>query len=375
MPTARCESCKSSFETEETSPVCPLCGKAAEIDLSVRVLCSCGTTLKAPPKMRGRVITCPRCTRPVPIPRGNEAEEQKSTTQIGHRTRWVFALALLPLFIALQGDGDDPRRRVEKSLGKHKEEASTARTMKEQVRHIPSGRADRAALKVDSPMPWVYGAAGLALILGFVTLSFGTTKLSTVDLATGTAVLTVAGFGVGLIMNLILPARPEGESVGRLLGLAVISGAGAELLKASWVAMMRGKLPARGLLLMGLAVGAGFGAGHAIQTASGSMVGIALTRAYWIEFVTVVALQALWGGLAALFFARQSKSSVPLFTKVMIAAASPMALHAIFEFLHRKDLYLASLVVGLVSFALFHALHYWTEETEEEVVAGETIRV
>ncbi len=374
MPTARCESCKSSFEIEGTSAVCPVCGQAVQVDLSIRVLCSCGTTLKAPPKMRGRVITCPRCTRPVPIPRGDEAEQEKGTVQVGKKTRWVFALALLPIFVGLQGDRDDPRKRVDRTLTNYKIDASSAQTLAGKVALIPGGKADRAALPQGSPLPWVYGAAGFALILGFVWLSFGTPKLGTGEMALGVAVMAIAGVALGLLVKLFLPAPAEAESAPRLFGAALLAGAGSELLKAGWIVLRRGKLPRRALLLLGIAAGAGFGAGYAGQSGQ-AMTGVALPRAFWIEFISLVALQAVWSGTAALFVSHGSGKSMSLGARVFAAAGASIALHAAFEFFHRQEMFVVSLIVGLLSFALFHALHYWIEETEEEVVAGETIRL
>jgi hypothetical protein len=374
MPTARCESCKSSFEIEGTSAVCPVCGKNVEADLSIRVVCSCGTTLKAPPKMRGRVITCPRCTHPVPIPRGNEAEEAKSTVQVGHKTRWVFALALLPIFVALQGERDDPRRRIDRSLASAKVDGSNARTLAEKVSLIPSKRAERAAAPQGSPMPWIYGAAGFALVFAFLWLSFGTPTLGSVEMIQGVAVMAVAGLALGFLLNLALPAPADAASAPRLLIGAILGAAGAELLKSAWIVFRRGKLPRRALLLLGLAVGAGFGLGYAIMAAAATS-GYALARSYWTECITIVALQSVWAGTAALFIARADKSRASKASKMFAAALPTMGLNAAFYFFHQQQMYLASLLVGLASFALFHALHYWTEETETETIAGETIRL
>jgi len=374
MPTARCESCKSSFETEGTTAVCPVCGQPAEVDLSIRVLCSCGTTLKAPPKMRGRVIACPRCTRPVPIPRGDEAEQEKTTVQVGHKTRWIFAIALLPIFVALQGDSDDPRRRVNQTLQNRKIDAGSERTLSKRVSLIPGGRAEKAALPQDSPMPYVYGAAGLVLVLGFVLLSFGTPTLKTRETALAVIVMALAGLSLGILVKLFLPAPGEADSVARLLGVALLGGAGAELLKTSWLVLHRGRLTRRALLLLGLSAGAGFGATFAMESAH-ALSGVALPRFYWMEFVSLIALQSVWSGIAALFLSRRGKNPGTFGAQLFGAAMVSMALGAAFTFLHRSELYLGSLIVGLGSFVLLHALHYWTEETEQEAVAGETIRV
>lgn len=373
MPTARCESCKSSFEIEGTTGVCPLCGQAVEVDLSIRVLCSCGTTLKAPPKMRGRVIACPRCTRPVPIPRGDEAEQEKSTVQVGHRTRWVFALALLPIFVVIQGERDDPRRRIDRTLTSHKVDGAAARTLPEKIRLIPGGRAEHAATDQGSPMPWVYGAAGGALILAFVWLSFGTPTLGTGELAMGVAVMAVAGLALGFLLNLVLPPPADADSAPRLLIGAVLGAVGAELIKSAWIVLRRGKMPRRALLLLGLAAGAGFGAGYAIQ-AGAALSGVALPRSYWMEFTALIALQSVWGGTAALFVSRAAKGASRS-ALIFAGAGATLVLNAAFYFFHRQETYLGSIIVGLASFALFHALHYWTEETVEETIAGETIRV
>ena len=373
MPTARCESCKSSFEIEGTTGVCPLCGQAVEADLTIRVHCSCGTTLKAPPKMRGRVIACPRCTRPVPIPRGDEAEQQKGTVQIGQKTRWVFALALLPVFVAIQGERDDPRRRVEKTLTNYKVDASSATTLSGKVALIPGARAERAAFSRESLMPMILGAAGFALVLGFILLSFGTPTLGTREMALGAILMILAGASLGLLLKLFLPAPADAESAPRLFLVAALGAAGAELLKSWWISLRRGKLPRRAVLLLGLAAGAGFGAGFAIQ-AGDAMAGIALARFYWMEYITIIALQAVWGGTAALFICRAAKGASKG-ALIFAGAGAPLVLNAAFHLFHRQEMFLASIIVGLASFALFHALHYWTEETVEETVAGETIRV
>lgn len=375
MPTARCESCKSSFETEDASAVCPLCGQPAQVDLTIRVLCSCGTTLKAPPKMRGRVITCPRCTRPVPIPRGDEAEQARSTTQVGRQTRWIFAVALIPLFIAMQGGRDDARARVDRALTNLKIDGSKERTLAGKVDLIPKKQAERAAMSQESLMPYVYGAAGFALIFLFVMLSFGTPTLGTRNLALGTMIGVLFGGSIGIIVNLALPPPAGADSVGRLLGAAILGGAAAEILKAAWLVIAPGKFPIRGLVLLGLATGAGLGAGQSIMHAGSAMAGVALPQAFWVEFITVMALQSVWGGIIALFLARDRTSKASTRARIFSAAGASIGLHVAFEFLHRQELILGSIVVGLASFALFHALHYWTEETESEVVAGETIRV
>ncbi|HEU4339519.1 MAG TPA: zinc ribbon domain-containing protein [Planctomycetota bacterium] len=374
MPTFRCEACKSSFEAEGTTAVCPLCKQPLEADLTIRVLCSCGTTLKAPPKMRGRVIACPRCTRPVPIPRGDEAEEERGTTQVGRKTRWIFALALLPAFVTIQSEKDDPRKRVDKTLTNYKVDGSSARTLRQKVELIPTGRAERAAIPKDSPLPYAYGLAGLALVLGFIWLSFATPKLGGRAMALGVLVMALSGFSLGLLVNLLLPRPAEDDSIARLLMAAVLGGAGAELLKSGWLVMCRGKLVRRALLLLGLAAGAGFGAAFAIESAL-SMSGYALGRTYWVEFITVIALQAVWGGTTALFISRGGKSKVSTGALIFSAAGASIGLNSVFYFLHRQEIFLGSIILGLASFALFHALHFWTEETEHEVIAGETIRV
>ncbi|HTF57620.1 MAG TPA: hypothetical protein VK661_10335, partial [Planctomycetota bacterium] len=289
MPTARCASCKSSFETEGLEAVCPLCGQPAEVDLTIRVLCSCGTTLKAPPKLRGRVIICPRCTRPVPIPRGDEAEEQRGTAQVGRLTRWVFALFLIPIFIAIQGDPDDPRRRVEKSLAATKKgDLDTGGSLAERVAAIPGGRADGAVLPRSSPMPYVYGTAGFGLIFAFLWLSFGTPKLAMRKMAGGTALMAAAGAGFGFLIHLILPIPAGPDSMARVVATAVLAGVGAELIKTAWIGWQGGNLRRRPILLLGLAVGAGFGAGQAVATAGLDFAGVALSRAYWMEFISVI---------------------------------------------------------------------------------------
>ena len=373
MPTARCESCKSSFEIEGTTGVCPVCEQPVSVDLSIRVVCSCGTTLKAPPKMRGRVITCPRCTRPVPIPRGDEAEQAKGTVQIGHKTRWVFALALLPIFVAIQGENDDPRRRVDKTLTNYKVDASSANSLAAKVALIPGARAERAALPQGSPMTWIFGFTGFALILGFVLLSFGTPKLGTMELVLAAGAAALAGIALGFLINLVFPAPADADSAPRMFLAAVIGAAGAEIFKSWWIVSRRGKMPRRAVLLLGLAAGAGFGAGFAIQSGA-AMSGVALARSYWMEFTTIIALQAVWGGTAALFICRAAKTASK--GALLIAGAgAPLALNAAFYIFHRQEMFLASIFVGLASFALFHALHFWTEETVEETVAGETIRV
>ena len=371
MPTARCESCKSSFETEEATAVCPLCGKAAEVDLTIRVHCSCGTILKAPPRMRGRVIACPRCTRPVPIPRGDEEEEEKGTVQVGRKTRYIFFLALLPIFVATQGEKDDPRKRVDRTLANFKIDGSSAATLSEKVRLIPNKRAEKAALPAGSPMPWVYAAAGFALIFAFLWLSFGTPTLGTGEMILGVAVMAGAGIALGFLVNILFPQPAEAESLPRLFLASLVGGVAAELVKGGWLTIRRGKLPRRGLVLLGLAVGAGYGFGFGTQEGS-DMSGVALGRAYWMEALSLIALQAVWGGITALFLTHgRGVTAARLFT----ASSASIGLHAVFYIVHRQELYLGSIIVGIGSFALFHALQYWREETEQEVVAGETIRV
>jgi hypothetical protein len=354
--------------------VCPLCGQPAAVDLTIRVLCSCGTTLKAPPKMRGRVIACPRCTRPVPIPRGDEAEQERRTVQVGAKTRWVFALALLPIF-GRQGDRDDPRKRVDRTLSNTKVDSSSAKSLADKVALIPGAKADRASQPQGSAMPWVYGAAGFALVLAFVWLSFGTPTLGTGEMVVGAGLMAVGGLALGFIVNLIFPPPADSDSIGRLLPMAILAGVGAELFKTWWIGYRKGNLPRRAVLLLGLAVGAGFGAGQAVMTGLGPMAGVALPRAYWMEFVSFIALQSVWAGIAALFLTRGSSKSGSLGSRILAAAGASIGLHAAFELFHRQDMYLVSIGVGLASFALLHALHYWTEETEQETIAGETIRV
>jgi hypothetical protein len=380
MPTATCESCNASFEVEGTTAVCPMCGKAARVDLSIRVICSCGTTLKAPPKMRGRVIACPRCTRPVPIPRGDEAERAKTSVQIGSVTRWVFALVLVPFLIAIQGDPDDRRRRVERALStpEAKAAAEKATTLDGQLRAIPHGRADHAVLERTSKAPWLYGAAAFALLLGFVWLSFGTPKVTTGNLLLTCGAMLAAGTALGFLLQMLFPIPAGEDSTGRILLGALAAGVLGELLKTGWVAVQlrsHRAMPRRAILFLGLAGGVGFGAGEAIQVALGSYAGVALPRQFWTLFVSLIALQGAWSGTAAIFLARSREAAGSLVSKVFAASAAGMALHVVFEVLHQKDLYLGCLVAGLASFALFHALLFWTEETEEEAVGGETIRV
>ncbi|MBI4564481.1 MAG: hypothetical protein HY716_07305 [Planctomycetes bacterium] len=369
MPNLTCESCLASFDAEGEAASCPRCGQTARADRSVRIHCTCGTTLKAPPRMRGRVITCPKCTRAVTIPTGTEAQELQSSTILGRTLRWTFAASLIPVFLASQGEADDPYRRVERSLNAHpeaKEAAGGARTLRDKIRAIPEKRADQASLSRTSQAPWLFGALALALFLSFAFLAFKSPR--TRPSATAPVILAccIAGAALAFALHGVFSRPAEGESGARVFALALLGAAGAEAVKAAailWAVRRGSGARWRDTALMGLAGGAAYGAGEAILYALSALNGVALARSYWIVFVSAVALQSAWGGVTGILLGRASPAPA---ARAALAAAPAAVLHFLFAFAFLSNSYIFALVIGLATFGLFHALHYWTEETVSE---------
>lgn len=386
MPTVTCASCAVEFEIEGMSGTCARCGAAVKADLSVRVICSCGTTIKAPHTLRGRVIRCPRCTKSVPIPKGDEEEQAKATTIAGHVLRWAFAATLIPLIVAMNDTDEGTRKRLKQSLAKlpakseEREAAEAASKLKDQVAFLPDRKAGSAHLPQGSKAPVVYGLLALGGLVGFAGIAFRSKFASVTGAAGGAGVGAVVGGITGILVPTLFPDPVEAPGGGRTWMIAAVLALLAEAFKSmpATRALRSGRPQhATSVALVGIVAGLAYGAAESMALAFTWMNGISLQGAYVIRFVSAVGLQGALGGLSALLLWRwRGKVRQDSWTGTWLQAVGTAAsLHMIFEGLLRTGHQTGALVTGLAAFGAFHALH-WIEEASEETAEGpQTLRV
>ncbi len=386
MPSATCKSCTTAFEVEGTTGPCPRCGEVVTVDLSVKVLCSCGTTLKAPAKMRGRVIRCPKCTKSVAIPRGDEAEQARTVNVAAHILRWAFAAALVPLLVADHRAEKNIRDQLTRDVGnlvtskEDKEAAQAATRLKEKVALLPAKKIGTAHLPIGATAPFIYAGISLAALLGFCLFAFRSKGSDPLGAAGAAAVALLAGAGAGLLVTVIFPAPVEMPGGARTLAAAALAAVLAETAKSfAAVRILRSGQPTRGsaVTLAAVAAGLGYGVGESAMVSINWLNGSAYAGSYVIHFISTPALHAAWAGMAALIFWRKReglRSDSWMGTWIQGAGAA-MVLNLLFGWFLETDAQILSLVAGLASFGAFHVLHYLTEAQEFEESGPTTIQV
>jgi len=111
----------------------------------------------------------------------------------------------------------------------------------------------------------------------------------------------------------------------------------------------------RGVYLLGLASGMGFGISEGITYAS-SYNGIQTSGIYAVRFISCVALHAIWSGAASMtLFNRQDDlhnvASLEYLFRLLQIVAVPMVLHGLYDTLLKKQMDGFALATAIVSLA------------------------
>ena len=136
------------------------------------------------------------------------------------------------------------------------------------------------------------------------------------------------------------------------------------------MARRQAALDARGLALLGLATGIGFGVSEGIMYSSDYYNGISGGLIYVVRFVSCVALHAVWSaGCALVLWGTQAEIDAidswhewPL--PVLKILGISMVLHGAYDTFLKRDLEIFALLVAIASFVWFFRLY-------ERVVADE----
>lgn len=117
-----------------------------------------------------------------------------------------------------------------------------------------------------------------------------------------------------------------------------------------------GKLDERGACLWGLASGVGFGVAEGIIYSSDYYNGIALWDIYLVRFVSCVALHAIWTATVSLTICRNQSAFEgniewsDLAASLLRVLGVAMVLHGLYDTMLKREMNVAAMVVGLVSF-------------------------
>lgn len=322
---------------------------------------------------------------------------------------WLLLLALIPLIASLlRGhDKSDVMDRLKQTMDqlsdddKDEAEENMLRGSRRRASHmesffeiIPNHKLIGAWLPRDSSMHWlVAGATGFFFLQFFIILSVRTTakpwQLVLVALFTATLGILLLEF-IQIIAMISQSPWMNGPSLiilwpFKLIGLfynwALDDGTGfiktlsgfifsvglcEELIKLLPVFLyLKMKKPNwHGAFLWGLSSGVGFGLAEGLEYASGQYNGVARGDAYFLRFISCVALHAILSGSVAIMcymLRGRIKQAQRWWDKVLLVIAAcsiPMFLHGLFDAFLKLEMNWAALIVALMSFG-FLALLDW----------------
>lgn len=367
----------------------------------IRVTCECGVTLRAPARLLGKAVKCPKCAAVVRVeePEPEIVIVPPAPTRSARDYAYLGLLAaFLPLAWFLLGTPDDAAERFEKTIEANPKivetlekrlEAGAKMDIDDIVAAMPGHKIQGAHLPVGALAHWIYALVAAAAFFGVLMVIFPRDSASWqhllfAGLFTGTvgilflfAVQWIAAWtsgyymvGKGVITLLFYVAKfiafsyqaamdPENGFVLSMFGYTFGVGLCEELVKALpliWIFRGASAPGWRGAVLVGLATGVGFGVAEGVIYSMDFYNGIATGGIYVVRFVSCVALHAVWSAaVGAALYARQGDIQGPMgffdyafpMLRFMIV---PMLLHGLYDTLLKRDLGGWALVVALISF-------------------------
>jgi hypothetical protein len=423
-----CPKCGRDPATAARSTKSP--GDSVDTPEKVRFLCACGAKLSAAASFVGRPIACPGCGRETAVPERSTREE---VTQVRRETgtrpapprpapkpdgwrrwaRWSLAAGLLPLALFAFTHRNDVEERFRRTLEKHpqakrqaeeivRRQGAGAVAFRQIIQLLPGRRIEGALLPQTTGAHWIAaaftavlfwlfilvvqpmgtatsgqlwfagvftGTVGILLLLGIQVVSFGLTS-------TGCILMLPFAFITFSYLAALLP------DVGFWLSFAgFLAGVGflEELLKAAllyWHFRHVRTLDVRGAVVWGLAAGIGFGVSEGVAYSADFYNGLHGGGVYVVRFITVVALHAVWTGLAALLIwrfqdrVRHLGGWYRVFPLWACTIGPSILLHALYDTAAKKNLAIPTLAAALASFALFFWLYDRSVRDEPRLAAA-----
>ncbi len=344
---------------------------------------------------------------PAPPPKLTAAEVRRLPPVVSHEPpvwrrhlHWLLVLALLPLVVLLLTRSEQPtfeERLAERLEELSPEELATfapqldqAGSLDDLLMLLPGQRLKGALLARGSGAHWLMALlATIAYMTFFMFLAAGGVARPLYILATGLFTATIGitflfmiqflaalsegymliGFSVVTLIFYLFrfvaysyqaADDPENGFVASFAGYTLGVGLCEEFVKSMPVFFYRDSPSGstwRGLMIAGLASGAGFGIAEGIMYSSAYYNGIDGLDVYLVRFLSCVALHAIWTGSVAisLHLRRDSFEGIEIWYEWLqpwlIILAIPAVLHGLYDTCLKKDLDGYALVVSLASFA------------------------
>jgi RsiW-degrading membrane proteinase PrsW (M82 family) len=313
---------------------------------------------------------------------------------------WLLMLALVPLVVVLLTETNDGSfiERFMESLEEVDEadreqileRLEQAESMDEVLTLLPGERLHGALLARSSTAHWNMAvAATIAYMTFFMFLALGGSAKPQNVLFVGLFTATI-GVGFLLFIQMLASATNGHFFVGgsivtiffllfkilafsysaaddpangfllSFIGFTVGVGLCEEFVKALPIFFYRDTESGstwRGLMISGLASGAGFGIAEGIMYSGTYYNGIHGADIYLVRFLSCVALHAIWTGSVAIFLHQRRESFEGLdswrewFVPMLIVLAVPAVLHGFYDTCLKKEMNGYALLVALASFA------------------------
>jgi len=347
------------------------------------VTCACGGLVDGPP---GDAV-CADCGAVLSIP-GEPAAVESLRSRL---TRYALAAALLPLLLSTFVK-EDLESRVERML--HERPDLWPAVQAREFENLPDERIAGALHGRFTWAHWIYAllsaTAFWLCIRTFWPMGNATSgQLWFLGVLVGTVgILLLLGFqwvalhsrgwivgGAGAILVFVFQfigysyeaaRNPANGLLPSMMGYTFGVGLCEELCKTLPLLIMarrQAALDARGLALLGLATGIGFGVGEGIMYSSDYYNGIFGGLIYVVRFVSCVALHAVWSaGSALMLWGTQAEIDgidawhewpMPVVKIIGIS----MVLHGAYDTFLKRDLEILALLVAAASFVWFFRLY------------------
>jgi protease PrsW len=332
---------------------------------------------------------------------------------------WLLVLALLPLVVTLLTQSERPS--IEERLMKSLEEVSPAErerilnqmeraeSIDDLMRALPGerlpgaflGRSSNGHLLLAALTTVLYMAFFMflasdgsaeprhVLVVGLFTATIGIAFLLLVQLlASLTEGRIIVGFSFVALFFMILKfiafsygaaMNPENGFFLSFLGFTLGVGLCEEFVKAIPLFWHRSSVSGsqwRGMMVWGMASGAGFGIAEGIIYSGRYYNGIMGADIYVVRFLSCVALHAIWSGsVAILMYHRRDLFSEAenwrgwIFPTFFVIAV-PAVLHGLYDTCLKKDMNGVALLVAAASFG-YLAFLFSRLQTGDDVVANE----
>jgi RsiW-degrading membrane proteinase PrsW (M82 family) len=334
---------------------------------------------------------------------------------------WLLVLALIPLVVSLLTQARQVS--IEERLAKSIEEAPPAERDRifRQLEHAESlddlisalpgqrlpgaflGRSSKAHLIMAALTTLFYMAFFMflasdgsanprhILLVGLFTATVGVGFLLLVQLlASLTEGRVLVGFNIVAILFVVLKfiafsygaaMNPENGFFISFVGFTLGVGLCEELVKAIplfWHRSTAAGSAWRGMLIWGLASGAGFGIAEGIMYSGRYYNGVTGSGIYVVRFLSCVALHAIWSGSVAILLYHRRDLFEGLehwrdwIAPTIVVIAIPALLHGLYDTCLKKELNGAALLVAVASFG-YLAYLLSRLQTGDDVAANEEL--